>query len=96
MPEPRGSITGSHSDHEVVFYGLSTCVWCKRTRKLLEDLDVSFEFTYVDLLSGEERNQVLDQVRRWNPAASFPTLVVDGDETVVGYRPDEIKEALGQ
>ena len=96
MPDARGNITGSYDDHQVVFYGLSTCVWCKRTRKLLEDLDVAFEFTYVDLLSGDERNQVVDQVRRWNPAGSFPTLVIDEDETVVGYRPDEIKEALGR
>jgi glutaredoxin len=95
MPEARGSITGPLDSHQVVFYGLSTCVWCKRTRKLLEDLGVSFDFTYVDLLSGEERDQALEQVRRWNPASSFPTLVFDDHKTVVGYRPDEIKEALG-
>jgi glutaredoxin len=78
-----------------VFYGLSTCVWCKRTRKLLEDHGVTFDYVYVDLLQGEEREEVLRRVRRWNPSASFPTLVIDDARSVVGYRPEEIKEVLG-
>jgi len=38
---------------------------------------------------------VLAEVRRWNPAVSFPTLVIDGARSVVGYRVDELKAALG-
>ena len=54
MPEKRGKVAGLHDRHNVMFYGLSTCVWCKRTRKLLEEHDVAFEFVYVDLLEGDE------------------------------------------
>ena len=95
MSASKGSVPGRHNEHRIVFYGLSTCVWCRRTRKLLEDQGVAFDYFYVDLLSGYEREEVMAQVRRWNPRVSFPTLVVDGSDYIVGYRPDEIKEVLG-
>jgi glutaredoxin-like protein NrdH len=95
MSEARGSIAGPHAEHSIMFYGLSTCIWCKRTRQFLEDQGVKFDYVYVDLLQGQDRQEVLEQIRRWNPKASFPTVVVDGSRCVIGYRPEEIKEALG-
>jgi hypothetical protein len=56
---------------------------------------VAFDFVYVDLLRGRERAQAIEQVREWNQAGSFPTLIVDGEQSVVGFKPDKIKEALG-
>jgi glutaredoxin-like protein NrdH len=95
MPAERGSVPGGHSEHDVVFYGISTCVWCKRTRRFLEEQGIAFDYVYVDLLTGQEREEVVAQVRRWNPKASFPTIVVDDSRCVIGYRPEEIKEVLG-
>ena len=95
MATAKGRIPGHHSEHRVVFYGLSTCVWCKRTRKFLEDQGIAFDYAYVDLLAGREREEVMTEVRRWNPRGSFPTLVVDDSRCIVGYRPEEIKEVLG-
>ena len=95
MPEKKGSVPGRHDEHHVAFYGISTCIWCKRTRKFLEDQGVAFDYVYLDLLSGQEREEALAQVRRWNPAVSFPTLVVDDSKCVIGYRPENIKEELG-
>lgn len=95
MPEKKGSVPGRHDEHHTMFYGLSTCVWCKRTRRFLEDQGIAFDYIYVDLLSGRERDEVLTRVRRWNPGTSFPTIVVDDSRCVVGYRPEKIKEALG-
>jgi glutaredoxin len=95
MPDSRGTVPGTHSEHCVVFYGLSTCVWCRRTRRLLEELDVQFDYIYIDLLQGQERKDAIAEVRRWNSAGSFPTLVVDDAASVVGFRSEEIKKALG-
>ncbi len=83
------------SDHNVVMYGLSTCVWCKKMREYLESEKVVFDIIYVDELEGEERQSALDVIRKWNPATTFPTLVVDGTRSVNGYKPDEVKEVLG-
>ncbi len=95
MPDPRGAVPGTHNEHRVVFYGLSTCVWCRRTRRLLEELDVQYDYIYVDLLQGQERKDAIADARRWNSAGSFPTLVVDDATSVVGFRSEEIKKALG-
>jgi len=95
MPEAKDSIQGHHNEHHTVFYGLSTCVWCRRTRQFLESQGVKFDFVYVDLLKSQEREEAIEQVRRWNPAVSFPTVVVDDSQCVIGYKPEKLKEVLG-
>ena len=79
----------------VVLYALSTCVWCKRTKAFLDENDVKYEVTYVDLLEGSEKDQVLEQVSKWNPRRSFPTIVIDDARSVSGFKPELLKEALG-
>jgi glutaredoxin-like protein NrdH len=76
-------------------YGLSTCVWCRKMRQFLESEGVVFTVVYVDELEGAEQEAALAEVRRWNPAVSFPTLVIDGTRSVNGYKPDEAREGLG-
>jgi glutaredoxin-like protein NrdH len=80
---------------KVVLYALSTCGWCKKTRMLLEDLKVEYNYIYVDLLEGEERQVIIDQVKKWNPRLSFPTLVLRDEETIVGFNEDQVRENLG-
>jgi glutaredoxin len=40
---------------DITLYALSTCIWCKKTKELLTSLGVSFNYVYVDLLKGEDR-----------------------------------------
>ena len=95
MTEAKGHIDGPRNEHQITFYGLSTCIWCKRTREFLEDNGVDFDFVYVDLFHGQDREELVAQIRRWNPSTSFPTIVVDDAQCVVGYKPDRLKEVLG-
>ena len=78
----------------VVLYALSTCGWCKKTRMLLEDLGVEFNYVYVDLTKGEERSKVIEDVQKWNPQLSFPTVVINNKDVIVGFKEDQIKEKL--
>ncbi|MDY6990308.1 MAG: glutaredoxin family protein [Thermodesulfobacteriota bacterium] len=78
----------------IKIYTLSTCSHCKATKSFLDQCGVKYEFTDVDLVDVEERIAILDDLKRWNPRCSFPTIII-GDKVVVGYREDEIKEALG-
>lgn len=80
---------------KLVLYALSTCGWCKKTRMLLEDLGVAYDYIYVDLLEGEERQDIVDQVKKWNPQLSFPTLVIKDSECIVGFNEDKVREILG-
>jgi len=78
---------------DVLLYALSTCGWCRKTRELIESLGVKYRYSYVDLLQGEERDEAVKDIKEINPALSFPTLVING-EVFVGFREEEIKEAL--
>ncbi len=78
----------------VKIYSLSTCSHCKSTKKLLDECQVEYEFEDVDLLKGEERAAILEDVKKLNPRCSFPTIII-GDKVIVGYKENEIKEALG-
>jgi glutaredoxin len=80
---------------KVIMYGLSTCVWCRKTKRLLTDLGVDFDFIYVDKLEGDEEDQVVKEVRQFNPSVSFPTTVINGEKAIVGFKEKEIREALG-
>ena len=81
-------------EHEITMYTLSTCSHCKATKKFLSDCGVKYEFTDVDLLDGAERKAILEDVRKFNPRCSFPTIVI-GETVIIGYKEDQIKEALG-
>lgn len=81
-------------EKRIKVYTLSTCGHCKAAKKLLDDCSVAYEFTDVDLLTGEDRAEVLEDVKKLNPRCSFPTIII-GDRIIVGYKESEIKEALG-
>jgi len=82
------------SEKNVKIYTLSTCSHCKSTKKFLSECAVEYDFVDVDLLEGEERKAILEDVKRFNPKCSFPTIII-GEKVIVGYREEEIKEALG-
>ncbi len=79
----------------VMLYALSTCGWCAKTKDLLHELGIAFDYTYVDLLDGDEQSSAMDQVEKFNPSGSFPTLVIDNRKSIVGFREKEIREAFG-
>ncbi|PWR75338.1 glutaredoxin family protein [Methanospirillum stamsii] len=78
-----------------MLYALSTCIHCKQTRNLLDELHVAYDYLYVDKLNKEDMNSVLMDIEKFNPRGSFPTLVINNSKVIVGSRLDEIKEALG-
>ncbi len=78
----------------VKIYSLSTCSHCKSTKKMLSDCTVQYDFVDVDLLQGDERAAILEDVKKFNPKCSFPTIII-GDTVIVGFKEKEIKEALG-
>jgi glutaredoxin len=81
-------------ENDVKLYSLSTCSHCKATKKFLGECNVKYEFTDVDLTYGEERAAILEDIKKLNPQCSFPTIII-GDKVIVGFKEDEIREALG-
>lgn len=76
----------------VKLYALSTCPYCRMTRRYLDENGIEYDLTEVDLLEGAEKDAAVDEVRRISGGASFPVVV--GDEVVVGFNKARIKELL--
>ena len=79
---------------KIMLYALSTCVWCKKTKQLLDDFGVEYFYIYMDLIDGEEKKKKLKELGKWNPRFSYPTMIINDDVCIVGFKEDEIKEAL--
>ena len=57
---------------KLVLFALSTCGWCKKTRALIEDLEADYDYVYVDLLKGQDREEAVEMVKKWNSQGIFP------------------------
>ena len=79
---------------KVKMYTLSTCSHCKATKKFFSDNGIAFDYIDVDLLQGNERQRILEEVEQYNPGRSFPTILI-GDIVIIGFRENDIKQALG-
>jgi len=78
----------------VKLFSLSTCSHCKAAKKFLTDNGVPYDYTDVDILSGKERQQTLDEVAKYNPSRTFPTILI-GNKVIVGFNEKALREALG-
>jgi glutaredoxin-like protein NrdH len=79
---------------KVMLYALSTCIWCGKTKKLLGELGVSYDYLDIDLLDGGDKHKALDEIAKYNPAKTFPTLVI-GETGIRGFKEDQVRQALG-
>jgi glutaredoxin-like protein NrdH len=80
----------------VTLYALSTCGWCKKTKALLQQLGVAFDHVDVDTLHGDERTEAMHEVSHWNPSGSFPVMVINNKDAIVGFDEERISQELGQ
>jgi glutaredoxin-like protein NrdH len=81
-------------DIPVKLYALSTCSHCKCTKVLLDECGIEYDCTDVDMLPKEELTEILEEIKKINARCSFPTIII-GDTVIVGFREQEIREALG-
>ena len=79
---------------KVVLFALSTCGWCGKTKELLKELGIAFDFVYVDLLPPNEMEDAISFIEKYNPAGSFPTLLINDTKVIVGFREEEIRGAF--
>ena len=78
---------------DVKLYALSTCSHCKSTKSFLKQCNVDYDVVDVDLLQGDERKSMIEEVKQHNPRCTFPTILI-GERVIVGFKENEIKEAL--
>lgn len=77
----------------VKLYALSTCVHCKALIEFLQKNRIDFSLVNIDELAGDERRAMVKEVKQFNKRCTFPTTVV-GDQVVVGFKEEELTQAL--
>jgi len=77
---------------EFFLYALSTCIWCRKTKAFLEESGISYSYIFVDELEGEDKVAIKDEIKKWNPSCSYPTLVVNNEKCIVGFDAEAIKK----
>ena len=79
---------------DIHLYALSTCPYCRMTKRYLDDHGITYEMTEVDLLEGDEKQEVVDEVKRLSGGTSFPVLTADG-QVIVGFNKSKMADLLG-
>ena len=79
---------------DIQLYALSTCPYCRMTKRYLDDHGITYTLTEVDMLEGDEKQAAIDKVKELSGGTSFPVLVADG-EVVVGFNKSKIAKVIG-
>lgn len=87
-------VSGKDERHKVFVYALSTCAWCKLVKNFLKDNGVSYEYVDVDLSDENDREEIRRKIMNNDKGPVYPTIVVDAEKQIIGFRKNEIKEAL--
>jgi len=74
-------------------YALSTCPYCKRTRRFLDDHEIAYDCIEVDLLDDSKQDEVLDEIEKLTGRRSFPVVII-GKEIIVGHDETKLRKAL--
>lgn len=86
-------VTGKNKG-KIVLYTLSTCIWCRKVKDLLNQLGAEYDYIEVDLLDETEKLQAVNDIKKWNPACSFPTMTLNEKKCIIGFAEDEIRAEL--
>ncbi len=81
---------------KVFLYALSTCIWCRKVKKLLDEMGIDYDFIDVDLLANDDSQKIQQELGRWNPSGSFPTLVINDEKCIIGFEEDQIRKEFGK
>jgi len=88
-------VQGKNNKHKVLMYAISTCAWCKMTKRYLKDNNVEYEYVDVDLCNEEDKDKIKKDILNRGGSLSYPTLIIDDKTLINGFLKDKIKEALG-
>ena len=88
------TVPGKNNKHRVLMYALSTCVWCKRAKRFLQENEIEYEYVDVDLHGKEEQGEMRRDILGRGGRLTYPTIIVDDKVLITGFKEDKVREAL--
>ena len=80
---------------DIKIYALSTCGWCKKTKRFFNDNHIAYSYIDVDMLPPKEADTAVAEQMKYNPHGSFPTIVIDSKRCIIGFNEAELLELIG-
>ena len=87
-------VQGKNKKHKVLLYTLSTCGWCKKEKQLLRDNHIEFEYVDIDLCNDEDYEKIKNDILKRGGRLSFPTIIINDDILITGFKENQIRETL--
>lgn len=78
---------------KVSMYTLSTCPWCRKTKKFFQDHNVPFDFVDYDLADEAEQEKISMDMMKYTGHIAFPFIRI-GDDVIIGYNPEQFEEKI--
>lgn len=78
---------------KISIYTLSTCPWCKKTKKFFTERDISFEYIDYDLADEATQKKIIADMEK-HGASGFPFVMIEKD-VIEGYNPERYGKLLG-
>lgn len=78
---------------DIFLFSLSTCGWCMKTKKLLDSLNVEYDYVDVDLLETKKQKEIQEEFRGKSIGFSFPKIFIN-DKVISGFDEKKILEEI--
>jgi glutaredoxin len=78
---------------KVSMYTLSTCPWCRKTKKFFTDHNIPFDFIDYDLADEVTQKKIMSELDA-SGANGFPFVKIEKD-VIHGYNPERYAALLG-
>ncbi|MFW9946353.1 MAG: glutaredoxin family protein [Candidatus Odinarchaeota archaeon] len=88
-------VKGKNDKQDVSIFTLSTCMWCKKCKRYLNEREIKYKYIDVDQITPDQKSKILQYLREnYKPdRISYPFLICDG-KFVLGYDPNKYEELM--
>lgn len=89
-------VPGRKKEKKLRIFALSTCAFCKKAMKYLEEREFEFQYVYLDQLDFDLKREVKQELKsRYENVPVFPILTVDDADAVSGFVEQKWADRLG-
>ncbi len=87
-------VDGKKDSGDIIIFTLSTCMWCKKCKRWLNEQNVKYRYVDLDKISYSQKSAILDLLRKnYQERISYPFMIGNGDY-VVGYDLNKFQQLL--
>ena len=79
-------------EDNIIVFTLSTCQWCKKCKRFLDEKNMKYRYIDVDKIDHKEKLKILNYLEStYQSRVSYPFLICEGGH-VAGYNPNKYVE----